>query len=140
MRKNLRWKLIFISSVTVACILGITGLPPSWNNVKERIRLGLDLRGGIHLVLQVVTDDAVNIETDQAVERIKDELRSRQVSFAEVRKRDQRTIEIREIDPQKHSEVRGIIDDYFQYWNRSTLSDAPNSYLLTLKPNVKSQS
>ncbi len=139
MRKNLKWKLIFITAITVACVLGITGIPPTWNNVKERIRLGLDLRGGIHLILQVVTDDAVNIETDQAVERLKDELRSRQISFAEVRKRDLRSLEIREIDPQKHSELRGLIDDYFQYWNRSTLPDAANSYLLTLKPSVESQ-
>jgi preprotein translocase subunit SecD len=139
MKKNLKWKLIFVLAITVACVLGITGVPPSWNNVKERIRLGLDLKGGIHMVLQVVTDDAVNVETDQAVDRIKEELRSRQISFAEVRKRDLRSVEIREIDPQKNSDVRGLIDDYFQYWNRSTLPDAPNSYLLTLKPTVETQ-
>ena len=39
--------------------------------MKERIHLGLDLRGGMHLILQVVTDDAMNIETDLAVERLK---------------------------------------------------------------------
>jgi preprotein translocase subunit SecD len=87
----------------------------------------------------VVTDDAVNVETDQSVERIKEELRSRQISFAEVRKRDLTHIEIREVDPQKTSEVRRSIDDTFQYWNRSNLPDAPNSYLLTLKPSVEQQ-
>ena len=139
MRKRVQWRLIFILAITVACVLGSSGLPPSWSNVKERIHLGLDLRGGMHMILQVVTDDAVNIETDQAVDRIKEELRSRQISFAEVRKRDLKNLEIREIDPSKHSDVRGLIDDYFQYWNRSTLPEVPNSYLLTLKPGMEAQ-
>ena len=66
--------------------------------MKERIHLGLDLRGGMHLILQVVTDDAVNIETDLAVERLKEDLRNRQVAFSEVRKRDVKSIEIRDVD------------------------------------------
>jgi preprotein translocase subunit SecD len=139
MRKNLRWKLLFILALTVACIVGFAGFPPSLTKMKEKIHLGLDLRGGVHMILQVVTDDAVNVETDQAADRIKEDLRSRQISFTEVGKRDLTHIEIREVDPQKTSEVRGLIDDSFQYWNRSNLPDAPNSYLLTLKPNVEQQ-
>src|SRR5256886_15050499 len=86
MRKNLRWKLLFIAVVTLACIAGFAGFPPKLANMKERIHLGLDLRGGIHMILQVVTDDAVNMETDQAVERIKEELRLRQISRSEERR------------------------------------------------------
>ena len=63
-RKNLRWRFLVILGATVICILGVTGFPPSLAKMKERIHLGLDLRGGMHLILQVVTDDAVNIETD----------------------------------------------------------------------------
>ncbi|PYV45363.1 MAG: protein translocase subunit SecD [Acidobacteria bacterium] len=139
MRKNLRWKLLFIAVVTLACIAGFAGFPPKLANMKERIHLGLDLRGGIHMILQVVTDDAVNMETDQAVERIKEELRLRQISFSEVRKRDFKHIEIREVDPQKTSETRALIDENFQYWDRSTLPEVPNSYLLTLRSSVEQQ-
>src|SRR5262245_9184085 len=139
MRKNLRWKILLIIAVTLACLTGFGGLPPSLTKMKERIRLGLDLRGGIHMILQVVTDDAVNMETDQVVERIKEELRSRQISFSEVRKRDLKQIEIREVDPQKTSEVRGIIDDHFPTWDRSSLPEVANSFLLTLKSSVENQ-
>ena len=58
MRKKLRWKLAVILAVTVVCLLGITGFPPSVSKIKERIHLGLDLKGGMHLILLVVTDDA----------------------------------------------------------------------------------
>jgi preprotein translocase subunit SecD len=139
MRKNLRWKIVLIVVVTLACIVGFAGLPPSWTSMKERVHLGLDLRGGIHMILQVVTDDAVNMETDQVVERIKEELRSRQISFSEVRKRDLRQLEIREVDPQKTSEVRSMIDDEFPAWSRSSLPEVANSYLLTLRPSVENQ-
>ncbi|HKB71078.1 MAG TPA: protein translocase subunit SecD [Thermoanaerobaculia bacterium] len=41
--------------------------------LKNGIRLGLDLKGGIHLVLQVQTDDALKIETDEAVAHINEQ-------------------------------------------------------------------
>jgi preprotein translocase subunit SecD len=97
--------------------------------MKERIHLGLDLRGGIHMILQVVTDDAVNMETDQVVDRVKEELRSHQISFSEVRKRDLKQLEIREVDPQKTSEARALLDENFPTWDRSSLAEVPNSFL-----------
>src|SRR5262245_14263991 len=100
MHKSLRGKFMVIVAVTLACVFVVTGLLLSTNNMRERIHLGLDLRGGMHLILQVVTDDAVNIETDLAVERLKEDLRNRQIAFSEVHKRDVRSIEIREADAQ----------------------------------------
>ena len=44
-----------------------TGSPPLSEALKKGIKLGLDLRGGIHLVLQVNTADAVKAERDDAV-------------------------------------------------------------------------
>ncbi|MEW5977611.1 MAG: protein translocase subunit SecD [Acidobacteriota bacterium] len=137
MRKKLRWKFVLIVGVTVMCILGFAGFPPGLENMKERIHLGLDLRGGTHLILQVKTDDAVNIETDQNLERVREELRSRDVAFAEVTKRNVKQIEVKGIDPQKGSEARQALDDMFPSYDRSTLSDPPNSFLLTLKPSVE---
>jgi preprotein translocase subunit SecD len=139
MRKNLRWKLVLILAVTVVCILGVTGFPPSVTKMKERIHLGLDLRGGMHLILQVVTDDAVNVETDLAVERLKEDLRSRQIAFSEVTKRDVKNIEVRDVEPQKTSEFRSIVDEGFPIWDRSSLSGSANSYVLTLKTTVERQ-
>ena len=41
--------------------------------LKSAIKLGLDLRGGIHLVLQVNTADALKAERDDAVETLKNQ-------------------------------------------------------------------
>jgi preprotein translocase subunit SecD len=41
--------------------------------LKNGIRLGLDLKGGIHLVLQVQTDDALKIEADEAIAHLNEQ-------------------------------------------------------------------
>jgi len=55
MNPQLRWKFIFILIVLLVCILGMIGFPSSWAQARQtfedRIRLGLDLKGGSHLVL-----------------------------------------------------------------------------------------
>ena len=58
MNKKLRWKVILVAAVIL--LAAFLFYPPG-----EKIHLGLDLKGGMHLVLQVVTDDAVNNEADQ---------------------------------------------------------------------------
>jgi len=57
MQKDLRWKVILSLAVTVVCAWGI--IPP-----KKKIRLGLDLKGGIHLAMRVEASDAVQAVLD----------------------------------------------------------------------------
>ncbi len=85
MNRNLWKKAVFIGAVVLVSIFGIIGLPTSGEslkaNVRDRIRLGLDLRGGTHLVLQVRVNDAVNAETDQTIERLKTALDREQIDY-----------------------------------------------------------
>ncbi len=65
METKIRTRAISIGVVIVVCILGIIGFPKNFqelkDNLRSRIHLGLDLKGGTHLVLQVHVEDAVNI-------------------------------------------------------------------------------
>ncbi len=65
--KNLRWRLIAIAAVIGLSVWAF--YPPA-----TKINLGLDLKGGVHLVLRVHTDDALKIETDTTVDRLRDSL------------------------------------------------------------------
>lgn len=67
MNRNLWWKIALILAVLVIFTAAII---PTKNN-PEKIPLGLDLKGGTHLVMQVNTDDALRAEVDQAVEAAK---------------------------------------------------------------------
>jgi len=57
MQKDIRWKVILTVAVTVVSAWGI--IPP-----KKKIRLGLDLKGGIHLAMRVEATDAVKAVLD----------------------------------------------------------------------------
>jgi preprotein translocase subunit SecD len=88
MSKNLRWKWLFIMATVAACILVVTGLPTSrqqlLENLERNIRLGLDLKGGSHLVLQVQVQDAFKTEADQFIEQLKDQLQKETVTYASI--------------------------------------------------------
>ncbi len=73
MRKNLQWKLLLTLAVTAVCAWFI--IPPS-----QKIRLGLDLKGGIHLALRVETDDAVKSVLDNRNEALVGEFAKRTLS------------------------------------------------------------
>jgi preprotein translocase subunit SecD len=67
MKGKLTWRWALIFGVTALAVYFM--LPP-----EKRIHLGLDLKGGIHLVLQVNTQDAVRAEVDDAMERVRADL------------------------------------------------------------------
>src|ERR1700730_7138656 len=86
MQKNLRTKTAVIVVTILLCIYGIIDFPKSAAelkaNLQKNVRLGLDLRGGSHLVLQVQVQDAAKAEALATIERLKDELKKANIDFA----------------------------------------------------------
>jgi preprotein translocase subunit SecD len=84
MYKNLRWKVLLILAVFVV-FFGIGVYPlladhyrlpaPAWLKAKQ-LKLGLDLKGGVHLVLKVNTDDALKANTTSISEQLRESLRT----------------------------------------------------------------
>jgi len=112
MKKGLRWKLILTIALIALAIF--ISYPP-----KDKIKLGLDLKGGIHLVLQVVMDDAINIETDQEIMRLREQLKKKDIQFERVVKGKIGQFSIQGINPDQEGKIREILDDYFKEWNYS---------------------
>jgi len=87
MNKNLLAKTILIIAVLIVFMFGIFGIPKSFTPqglvaaLQSRIHLGLDLKGGTHLILQVQVNDAVNADTDRTVERLKEDLKGGNIAF-----------------------------------------------------------
>src|SRR5882724_11687692 len=94
MNKTFQWKLGLIVATLLVFAYGIFGIPKSLSPdgllaaMHERIHLGLDLRGGTHLILQVQVNDAVNADSDRAIERLKDILRDGKITYTDVSKPD----------------------------------------------------
>ncbi len=84
MPKNLRWKWLLITLVVISCLFGGTGLPKSAKqfstNLQTNVRLGPDLKGGRHIVLQIQIQDAFKAEADTAIEALKEQFRKENIS------------------------------------------------------------
>src|SRR5947208_15007636 len=89
MNKNLGWKLALTSGTLLFFLFGIFGIPKSFSGsgllaaLQDRINLGLDLKGGSHLILQVQVNDAINGDSDRAVERLEDGLPRRELNYTD---------------------------------------------------------
>ncbi|MFO7980892.1 MAG: protein translocase subunit SecD [Candidatus Aminicenantes bacterium] len=128
MKRKLRWKVILVIGVVALAIYLAT--PPA-----EKINLGLDLRGGMHLQLRVVTDDSVRAETDQEISRLRQTLEKENITYESLVKTQDKVGEftIQEIDPEKQGQVREILDEEFKQWSYRVLG---NSLNVTMNPGV----
>jgi preprotein translocase subunit SecD len=136
MQKNLKWKLILILAFMAICVYFFASPKESGAPWLSRLNLGLDLKGGIHLVLKVVTDDALNQELFQDAEKMSQELKSKNIPFASSKKGNGYTIEIPGVDSARDSEVRTYMDTVYnqKYAVRSMVSEGKTNYSLSLLP------
>ena len=69
----------------VLVIIGVIALS-LWMHLSDpdSLKLGLDLNGGVQLVLRVKTDDALLLQTQAAAERLRTTLTEARVSFSSV--------------------------------------------------------
>src|SRR5690349_2312732 len=142
MDKKLRYRTLFILAVIVVCVIGIVGLPRNYQQLKEniadRIKLGLDLKGGTHLILQVHVDDAVKVVRDQAQERLKDELKARNISYSDIETQpnDLTHILIKGVPDAKSGDLQALASEQFSDWTLERVTGDPTARLLALKTSA----
>jgi len=141
MNKNLSWKLAVIVGILLVFLIGILGIPKDWSgkgvlaSITDRIHLGLDLRGGTHLILQVQVNDAVNVDSDNALARLKEDLRTHKINYADIVKPDAvnhpEMIVVKGVPPDQTSDFKSIISDRLPEYDAS--SGAENSWTVSMK-------
>ncbi len=147
MSSQLRWKFVLIAIVILVCLFGIFGMNqdgPSFptslaalkQNVADRIKLGLDLKGGSHLVLQVQVEEAIGQRCDQAIDSLRKQLRDKKITVGEIRRVDDTHILVRDVDPATSGGFQDLINNQFTDWGISTAAGEQSGYLLTMKPSV----
>src|SRR5216683_22012 len=144
MNPNLKWKAVFILVVILGCIYGLFGLPtfPTSvadlkSNFAQQIKLGLDLQGGTHLILQVQVQEAIAQETDQTVDRLTNQLRAKNIRYDEVRRIDDTHIVVRNVPSDQLSDFRDLVSSQLQNsWDMSPTAGEPSSYTLTLRQSA----
>ncbi len=144
MNPNLKWRALFILVVILFCIYFLFGYPvfptsvaQMKDNFAKQIKLGLDLQGGTHLILQVQVQEAIAQETDTTVDRLTSLLRSKNIHYDEVRRVDDTHILVRNIDSAQLSQFRDLYSaQYANAWDMAPAAGDPPGYTLSLRPSA----
>jgi len=114
-------------SILVLVVLGVAlilSYPP------KKIPLGLDLQGGMHLVFQVSTNDALNVYADQTIGRLKQLMTSKKITVKSIIKSRIDQVKIQDYSPEAEGQVDKVLGEYMKDWDASVTS---TSATLTLK-------
>ena len=143
MYKNLTVKTVVIVATILLCIYGIIGIPKSGAelqaNISKNILLGLDLKGGSQLVLQVQVQDAIKGIAQQVVDSLQEERRKNTIDFATVDRNDPKTIaaadsiQVNIHGVTKSAPFRQFIADHYPQWNLNPVNST--DYTMTMKPS-----
>src|SRR6516225_13735 len=130
MNKSLRWKILAIVGVIALCVWMI--YPPS-----QTIRLGLDLKGGVHLVLRVQTDDALRLETETAMDRIREEMVKGGAASITATAQNVTEFQIAGVTPDHDAQLRQTATEIEATYDRD--SGVNGTYTFKMKPNIANQ-
>src|SRR5215212_6661059 len=128
MSSTVRWK--FLITLAVFIVFGAVGvypilaaryhLPaPGWLMDKQ-LKLGLDLKGGVHLVLRVQTDDALRLVTDQEMERLREELKTKNIAATNIIAPDSTHFRVEGVPPDKDAEFRAAANEVQANFDRGS--------------------
>ncbi|HTS74563.1 MAG TPA: protein translocase subunit SecD [Bryobacteraceae bacterium] len=144
MNNNLKFRALAIVAVILVCIYGIIGFPTSkqdlLDNLKKNIRLGLDLKGGSQLILEVQVQDAFKSEADQVIQRMREAMtragmagdlsRNNPESIADANKIQ---VDVKGVPATQAGNFRQIFQDNFSdAWIMTQVN--PTDYRLTMQP------
>lgn len=139
MSRNLRTRGIVITAITALCLIVMFGpwhKPKGYSrsagdffkpsklkqNLAENIKLGLDLKGGTHLVMQVQAEEAIQAITQGNRQKAEDELKKAGIQFTAVKAPANGLVVVETADTSKHSEIRDKVLPFFgsDAWSATT--------------------
>ena len=126
MAKNLRWKVLAIVAVLALSVFAF--YPPG-----EKIKLGLDLKGGVQLVLRVQTDDALRLETQTTADRLSELLKTKNVAVGAITVDSATAFTVSGVAADRDAEFRNNLVEVETNYDRSS---GAGTYTFTLKPNI----
>ncbi len=129
MSKNLRWKALVIVGVTALAIWSF--YPPD-----QKVRLGLDLKGGVHLVMRVQTDDALRLETQSTADRLAEQLKTANIPVGPIALPGATSFSVSGVPAEQDAAFRAALTEVEVNYDRAS---GAGGYTFTLKPNVAVQ-
>jgi len=137
--KNFSWKLILVFAVIVAAIVYVlpTFQPGLWPH--KQINLGLDLQGGMHLVLEVDTAKALEGQVERITQEIRDQLRKERLRNVSLNRIDANKISATVQDPQTLEKFDALLKSDFDFLKRSPRTAGGTSTIILEMPEAEAE-
>jgi preprotein translocase subunit SecD len=121
--KNFSWKLILVFAVIVAAVIHVlpTFEPGLWPH--KQINLGLDLQGGMHLVLEVDTAKALESQAERITQEIWDQLKKDRLRRVSLNRIDENKISATVEDPETLEKFDALLKSNFDLLKRSSRTE-----------------
>jgi len=127
MGKSIKWRVSLIIFFSLLSIIFLTPtlvgtLPSWWKGVlpQEKLQLGLDLQGGMHLVLAVETEKAVESTLERYAGDIKDALKKKEIPFITVERSGSRAVSLKVPTSQTAESASKVLKNDFPYLDASS--------------------
>jgi preprotein translocase subunit SecD len=144
--KKLQWRGILVLVVVAIALVYLTPsisktLPPWWPNIlpKEKINLGLDLKGGMHLILEVQAQKAVESHLERMVEDIKFGLRNSKIRYQELKRSGPDRISLTLLRPEDRKAAETMVEKNFSDFSVASRPLAGGNLTLELLLSEKAQ-
>ena len=120
--KKVRGRLLLLLLVVVVSVIGFLPSIPDWYQAlpawarsilpNKGIALGLDLQGGIHLVMEVDEDRAVEIAADRSVVALQDVLVDKKIPVESVKRTSPTRVTIQFQNADLKAQIQKLLDDF----------------------------
>lgn len=144
MFKSLKIRIAITAVVCLAAFYFLiptffSDIPSPWNQYlpKEKIHLGLDLQGGMHLVLEIDTDKALEAMMERTSNDLKESLMENKVRFRNVEKAKGATISLELTDSAGKTALEKVLKDQFPDLEIASTTPREGGQLVSLKINDK---
>ena len=117
----------------------ISNIPSSWDKYmsKEKIHLGLDLQGGMHLVLEIDTDKALETMMERTSNDLKESLMDNKVRFRNLEKASGAKIAMELTESEGKTALEKVLHDKYPDLEIDSTSPREGGQFVTLKINDK---
>jgi preprotein translocase subunit SecD len=129
---NLKVRWIVILAVVASCLYAMFPL-------KEKIKLGLDLQGGMHVVLGVDTEKAIDAKVDSLVNQLKKSLKEKNIKYTYVQKSSDGKINIALADENSLGKLKEFIKKYYPSLEESGLGTDKRVISLSISSKEKAR-
>lgn len=140
MKKSLLWKFGIIgATVILSIVFFLPSTPwfesmPGWwkeNLPNKGITLGLDLQGGMHLILEVETEKALDSSADLLVNDIRFRLEEKKIEFVSINKTGYNSISIAYQTQGAGDNIKKFVEDNYPNLSSRSSSSGEIIYILT---------